>query len=291
MFGPVVFVATLWSWVGPVQPLQTDPRQKTRWDEQQTVRIIVDLDLQAIVCRLTVPPRVGRDLWNSGLSPLVCSIDLLVSMSSDEPGKRRDDWHYVSSWRSVVVFYPFPWPLLVEKSDLPACGPLASFFVHLAISALTPAGSVRKSMGDNVVRMWVQLKRWCVSRVRVLQRGNSGDGCVLVSTLCKYTLMKGDLFVLSCVRVRRVRRGCISSEMLMCGGGVRSILLLPVVARCLETINVCMGHVCCSDCVGLCGNVCCVATLEFWSMLYVRVRDVMDIFCRVWSEQSACCFV
>ena len=26
--------------------------------------IIVDLDLQAIVRRQTVPPRVGRDLWN-----------------------------------------------------------------------------------------------------------------------------------------------------------------------------------------------------------------------------------
>ena len=26
----------------------------------------------------------------------------------------------------------------------------------------------------------------------------------------------------------------------MCGGGVRSILLLPLVARCLDTINVCI---------------------------------------------------
>ena len=59
MLGPVVFVAALWSRVGSVQPLRTDPRQKTRRDEQQTVRIIVDLDLQAIVCRLTDPPRVG----------------------------------------------------------------------------------------------------------------------------------------------------------------------------------------------------------------------------------------
>ena len=45
-------------------------------------------------------------------------------------------------------------------------------------------------------------------------------------------------FVLSLVRVRRVRRGSISSELLMCGGGVHSILLLPLVARCLETIDV-----------------------------------------------------
>ena len=61
---------------------------------------------------------------------------------------------------------------------------------------------------------------------------------VLASTLCKYYLRKGDLFVLSWARVRRVRRGSISSELLVCGGGVRSILLLPFVARYLETIGI-----------------------------------------------------
>ena len=50
----------------------------------------------------------------------------------------------------------------------------------------------------------------------MLQRGHSGDGCVLASTLCKYDLRKGDLFVLSWERVRRVRLGSISSELLMC---------------------------------------------------------------------------
>ena len=49
--------------------------------------------------------------------------------------------------------------------------------------------------------------------------------------------------------MRRVRRGSISSELLVCGGGVRSILLLPFVARCLETIDVCIWrmffYVCC----------------------------------------------
>ena len=40
--------------------------------------------------------------------------------------------------------------------------------------------------------------------------------------------------------MRRVRRGSISSELLVCGGGVRSILLLHLVARCLETIDVCI---------------------------------------------------
>ena len=41
----------------------------------------------------------------------------------------------------------------------------------------------------------------------MLQRGHSGDGCVLASTLCKYDLRKGYLFVLSWARVQRVRRG------------------------------------------------------------------------------------
>ena len=70
--------------------------------------------------------------------------------------------------------------------------------------------------------------------------GHSGDGCDLELTLCKYDLRKGNLFVLGWARVRQVRQGSISLELLMCGGGVQSILLLPLVARCLETIDVCI---------------------------------------------------
>ena len=58
--------------------------------------------------------------------------------------------------------------------------------------------------------------------------------------MCRYDLRKSDLFVLSWAMLRRVSRGSISLELLMCGGGVRSILLLPVVARCLQTIDVCI---------------------------------------------------
>ena len=58
--------------------------------------------------------------------------------------------------------------------------------------------------------------------------------------MCRYDWRKGDLFVLSWAMVQRERRGSISSELLMCGVGVRSILLLPLVARCLETIDVCI---------------------------------------------------
>ena len=55
----------------------------------------------------------------------------------------------------------------------------------------------------------------------------------------------------------------------MCGGGVRSILLLPLVARCLETIDVCIWRmfVCMSVVVtvGVCGNVCCEVVLSGFS--------------------------
>ena len=75
-----------------------------------------------------------------------------------------------------------------------------------------------------------------MGRVSVIVSGHRGDICVLASTLCKYDSRKGDLFVLSLARLRRVRRGSISSELIMCGGGVRRILLLPLVARFLETL-------------------------------------------------------
>ena len=60
-------------------------------------------------------------------------------------------------------------PLLVGESDISACGPSASFSIHLTSSAVTPAGSVHKFSGDKGVRMWVQLKRWCVVYVSVTE--------------------------------------------------------------------------------------------------------------------------
>ena len=62
-----------------------------------------------------------------------------------------------------------------------------------------------------------------------------------------------------------MRRGSISSELIMCGGGVRSILFLPLVARCLETIDVCIWRMFVFMCVvivwgsvGMCFFVCIV---------------------------------
>ena len=57
-----------------------------------------------------------------------------------------------------------------------------------------------------------------MSYVWMLQRGHNDDGCAWASTLCKYDLWKGRFMY----------------------GGVRSIFLLPLVARCLETIDVCI---------------------------------------------------
>ena len=94
----------------------------------------------------------------------------------------------------------------------------------------------------------------------LLQRGHSGDGYDLASTLFKYDLRKGDFFVPSWERVRRVRRE-VSSELLMCAQYfvIASCDLMPRDNRCIYIyiyIYVCF-YVCCSDCV----NVCCVAAV------------------------------
>ena len=60
-----------------------------------------------------------------------------------------------------------------------------------------------------------------------------------------------------------MRLGSYSSELLMCGGGVRSILLLPLVVRCPDKIDVFIWRrfVFMSVVVTVCGNVCCVAAI------------------------------
>ena len=79
------------------------------------------------------------------------------------------------------------------ESDLYVCGPTATFSIHLASSAVTPAGSVHKSRGD---------------------------GCDLVSTWFKYHLRK----VIICSELGTVAKSEAGSlvpfysELLMCGG-------------------------------------------------------------------------
>ena len=69
-------------------------------------------------------------------------------------------------------------------------------------------------------------------------------------------LRKGDLLVMGWARMPRVRRGSISSELLMCDEDVRSILF-PLVARCLDTIDVCIWRMfVCMSVVVTVGGVC-----------------------------------
>ena len=80
----------------------------------------------------------------------------------------------------------------------------------------------------------------------VLQSGHSGD-CAL--NLCRYNLRNGDIFVLNCARVIR---GSISSQLVMCGGGVHS---MPADNRCIWYMFV------------LCLLLCSGQSVEVWCML------------------------
>ena len=54
---------------------------------------------------------------------------------------------------------------------------------------------------------------------------------------------------------------------------------MPRDNRCMYMAHVCF-YVCCSDCVGVCGNVCCVATV---------VKN--SGFLKPWSVEVRCVFV
>ena len=60
-----------------------------------------------------------------------------------------------------VVVNPLPKPLFMGggESNHPSSGPPGILSLHLANTFTIPAGAVNKSRGDNVVCMWVQLKR------------------------------------------------------------------------------------------------------------------------------------
>ena len=67
---------------------------------------------------------------------------------------------------------------------------------------------------------------------------------------------------------------------------------MPRDNKCMYMAHVCF-YVCCSDCVWVCGNVCCVVFFYPWSvcMLCVCVGDVMDVvfsvlYCEAWAYKS-----
>ena len=92
----------------------------------------------------------------------------------------------------------------------------------------------------------------------MLQRGHSGDGCDLASTLCKYDL----------------RRGSMSSELLICGEGLRSILLLSLVVwrSLLKIVFFSLDVLKCVVCLCRGCDGCCVFCL----------------FCEAWSCRCSC---
>ena len=63
---------------------------------------------------------------------------------------------------------------------------------------------------------------------------NHADGRDLASTLCKQDLRKGDFFVLSWARVRRVTLEGTSSELLMCGGSQYLVIAAAYCLLCLD---------------------------------------------------------
>ena len=79
---------------------------------------------------------------------------------------------------------------------------------------------------------------------------------------------------------------------------MRSILLLPKDKRCMYMVHVCF-YVCCSDCVGICGNLCCVVgvikdgvflALECGVCLCKRCDGccVFCLYCDTWSCRCTC---
>ena len=134
-----------------------------------------------------------KAIWRDDNGPLCHSSAPALQALELLQKENEADWLFKLSrpWNRFVVLSTHSLDsCLWGESDHPAFGPPASLSLNLASISITPAGSVHKSRGDSVVRMWVQLKRWCVSCVSVLHRGHSGDGCDLASTLCKYDLRK-----------------------------------------------------------------------------------------------------
>ena len=75
--------------------------------------------------------------------------------------------------------------------------------LYVSSKGITLAGSVHRSRTVIGVYSSVHVKRCVVSCSCMLQRGQSGVMWFDASTLCRYDVRKGDLFVLTCARVRR----------------------------------------------------------------------------------------
>ena len=141
-------------------------------------------------------------------------------------------WCHTMLKNCVGIRHGIHWNVVVVSThSLDPClwrSPIIPLFVHqpvyTSIWPATPAGSVHKSRGDSVVCMWVQLKR-CV--VCGCCRGGIVVMNVIWHRLCVSMIWGREICLFW------VGQGCdrwiggsLSSELLMCGGGVRGILLL-----------------------------------------------------------------
>ena len=65
----------------------------------------------------------------------------------------------------------------------------------------------------------------------------------------------------------------------MCCGGVRSILYMPRYNRCLYMAHVCF-YMYCSECMGVCVNVCCVPAVVEDSVFSLGVLKYVVCLCK-----------
>ena len=114
----------------------------------------------------------------------------------------------------------------------------------------------------------MQLNKCVVVCGSVLQRGHSGDGCLISLILFKYEHSRGHMFVLSWPRVRRVARGeCCFGVMYCEWYGACGFVVLSVVEVCADYGGVNVFHVCLHFGivygVGICVNGCGVLWVLF----------------------------
>ena len=133
--------------------------------------------------------------------------------------------------------YPLPWPVFVS----PIIPPLVHQLVYVSIWQAAP--SLQRVLSTNP-----EVTVWCICGYSWRDGVCCVCGCyrggivvmdVIWRRLCA-SMIWGKEICSELGKGATTEAGSLSSELLMCGGDVRSILLLPLVARCLETINVCI---------------------------------------------------
>ena len=121
--------------------------------------------------------------------------------------------------------------MIFERSPNRPTGYADNMSRHVSSKGITLAGSVHRSRTVIGVYSLVHVKRCVVSCSCMLQRGQSGVVWFVTSTLCRYDVRKGDLFVLSCAKVRRCALVSVASVVFIVGAAVCSSLLIFLLLR------------------------------------------------------------